>query len=198
MKKAFLYISVLCLFVNCKEKNVEGKLEKFATTSIVKKILNLKKYKSYKNQEYILNDTLYKLMDDGKTYVEEIKKNKQNFKVYSHYDKKTLKIKRSGQLFITTPTGIHYFYNDVGRVVNKIDFDKDFDFSIEDFIQKTKAEFNIDLNNYPDTLDISIGRASKSFVYGLSFNINLDERRSIEISGKNGEILKDVILEREW
>ncbi len=183
---------------NKKEKNIIKHLK----YKIAMKKFDIERFNNKKGIEnelsYVEDDTIVTLkrLAENNDYCEIKKSIKDNFIKKNVYDSKTHLLKSEGNLFYRFPIGKHNFYNENGVLTKEINYDEGYTFTVNDFISKVKQEYNIDLNT--DVSNVNFGRSlSKNGrlpVYGISFKINDEKIRYIEINGINGEVVKDEII----
>lgn len=138
----------------------------------------------------------------GDTYIEDIKIKDTPFMIQNVYSKSNGAIQSSVETFYNFPIGIRKLYGGNGNVINEIDCDKPFQFSIDDLALKIKNEFNIDImkeNKYVDISRTLLLRDSTPLEYQVSFPTNQNaeflygDRRVILVDGNDGKILSDTI-----
>lgn len=214
MKKIIILLIGICLVqTSCKgqnndEKNDSKNKTKNKKNIIMKKIdeKKLMMFKSYDKQEYVVNDTLFKLDEFEDIYIEIAKPIHENFQKHSVYDKKNLKLKREGQVFDRMPIGVHKFYDEKGNLIKETDFDRGFNFTINDLLVKVKKELKINLNNDLKGIEISRGMNKKYNipVYNIFIPVKTEDnsyptKRHIIIEGTTGNIISDLIeVSTEW
>lgn len=193
-----LIIGICLLQSGCKNAN-DCNNDLNSNAKEVPKKLDPKKiliFQSLKNQEYIANDTLFKLEESDKVYTEITKPIHNNFERHTYYDKNSLKLKGDCYYFSKMIIGNYKFYDEKGNLIKEIDYDKGFSFTADDLILKVKQEFKIDLNK--DLKGIEIYRGSHTFnfhTYTISMTLKTvngyPKYRSIVIDGTFGFILFD-------
>lgn len=195
-----MLLLIICLLqITCKSQEDE-KNNSFTNNQKVTKMktLNqdiLKIYKKYENEEYVKNDTVFKLEEYDDIYLTTTKSVNNNFIERTIYDKKTLKLKREGISFINMPVGIHKFYDENGNLINERDFDKGFNFTVDNLISKLKKDLKIDLNTEIEGL--TIGRGIKNYYIRIPQSpseYSEYKYREILIDGTNGSIMSDKII----
>lgn len=104
------------------------------------------------------------------------------------------------KLFYNEPIGLYKEYNKLGAVVDSINSEKGYNFSINELIKKIKSDYKIDLS-IKDERHQSVSRDSlpktHEPVYVIGFDINPRTVRTITISGKTGGIISDTISDYE-
>jgi hypothetical protein len=207
MKKIILPLIVICLLlINCKSQkhnhnllNKKNETNKKLDEKIIKSLLPLMGGK-------IINDTLFSLDQDYaingiETYVYIARPINKNFRKISVYYKKTLTLKTEGNLFVSMPIGIYKFYDEKGKLIKEIDYEKGFEnFTVNDLLLKVKKEFKIDLNDKINELSVSreIGKEDKIPIYVVRIPVTIDSRikiRFIGINGITGNITYDRVFE---
>ena len=203
MKKIIFILIITCIIqTSCKgqnDKNIDNNKnsEKIKSKKIMKKLdeNTIAKFKSLNKQQYIDNDTIYKLEEFDKIYSSSTKSLKGFITEYETYDKQTLKIKRYGKQFKGIYVGIHKFYDEKGNIEKIINFDDGFDFTVDDLILKMSNEFNTDIINSKD-IDVARGTGKPYMIptYNITFPV-FDENkiRTIILDGVTGEVLEDKI-----
>lgn len=199
MKTVMLLVIICFLQLTCKSQDDEKnntfinnqKLTKMKTLN--QDIINI--YKAYEKQEYVKNDTIFKLKEYDDVYLTTTKSVNNNFIVRTIYDKKTLKLKREGISFINMPVGIHKFYDENGNLLKETDFDQGFNFTVDNLISKFKKDLKIDLNSEIEGL--TIGRGIKNYYIRIPQSpteYSEYKYREILIDGTNGSIMSDKII----
>lgn len=199
-------MGVCLLLVNCKSQdrnhtlvNKKNVTNKKLDEKIVKSLLPSMGGK-------IVNDTLFILgqnyaMYGINTYVYIARPVNKNFKKIFVYDRNTLMLKSEGELFISMPIGIYKFYDEKGKLIKEIDYEKGFEnFTVNDLLLKVKKEFKIDLNDKINELSVSreIGKNDKIPIYVIRIPVTIDSRikiRFIGINGITGNTIYDRVFE---
>lgn len=140
------------------------------------------------------------------TYIEDIKIKGTPFSIQNIYSKVGGAIQSSLEAFYRVPIGIKKFYDGNGNVIKEIDFDKPFQFSIDDLALKIKNEFNLDImkdNNYVNVSRTLLISDSVPLTYTVAFPVdpnidsNIDpqygDKRVLVIDGNNGAIISNTI-----
>ncbi|AMA49710.1 hypothetical protein AWN65_09690 [Flavobacterium covae] len=115
---------------------------------------------------------------------------------------KTKTIHIESQDFYGFPIGILKEYDESGKLIKEIDYDKDFKFSIEDLCKLIKSEYDIDLMIKPNSNDsravqYNVGRGKSEFAKGFVANCYTVQfyiqdgggDKMLVIDGNTGEIL---------
>ncbi|MES2573598.1 MAG: hypothetical protein V4572_01525 [Bacteroidota bacterium] len=192
-----LNLTFLCFFIiSCNNQKNETVIKEAKNNKTLDK-KRIVLYQSIYTHEYIANDTLFKLTESNDMYTEITKPINNNFEIHSVYDKKNLKLKCEGYFFGKMEIGIHKFYDEKGNFIKEINYDKDFDFTLDDLIIKVKREFKIDLKK--DLKKIEIRRGTNTFnfpFYNVSIplintNSSYPKFRNIVLDGTFGFITSD-------
>lgn len=135
-------------------------------------------------------------------YIEDIKIKGTPFSIQNIYSKPGGAIQSSLEVFYRVPIGIKKLYDGNGNVIKEIDFDKPFQFSIDDLALKIKNEFNLDImkdNNYVNVFRTLLIRDSIPLTYTVAFPVDLSldspygDKRILEIDGNTGAIISNTI-----
>ncbi|MGC4042037.1 MAG: hypothetical protein QM710_14930 [Flavobacterium sp.] len=149
-----------------------------------------------KRYEYVKNDSVFKLMENKNSFYEESKKVDEKIKSVANYDKEDFHIINSAKYFYRIPIGKTLFYNKEGQIINEIDNDADYAFSVYDLINKVKTTHNIDLNTSPQTkgVDRLFDETFNRYIYSVNYQKENEPVKYIIIDAQTGEILKEGIL----
>lgn len=196
MKTKILTIIFISL-IGCNQSKNEIKQIKKIT--VMKKIDStyLKKIKEFNTQNEKLqltqNDTIIELKDQGKTYFESKRKKDESFSNYTIYDKKNSMMIKSGTHFYNCPVGIYKKYNEKGELIEEINRDENFTFSIYSLIEKIKKTYDINLNDGKQSRSINRGIDDQTgkLIYKIKYDINAIDGnfKYLIIDAKNGEII---------
>ena len=136
-------------------------------------------------------------------YIEDIKIKGTPFSIQNIYSKPGGAIQSSLEVFYRVPIGIKKLYDGDGNVIKEIDFDKPFQFSIDDLALKIKNEFNLDImkdNNYVNVFRTLLIDNSVPLTYTVAFPIDLNfdsqygDRRVLVLDGNTGAIISNTII----
>ncbi|UFH35062.1 hypothetical protein [Flavobacterium acetivorans] len=179
----------------------ENKIKQIKKMTVMKKIDNnyLKKIKEIDTEnekiQFIKNDTFIELKDQGETYFESKRKSSESISNFIIYDKKNNLMIKSGTYFYNSPIGIYRKYNEKGEILEEINKDEGFSFSVYDLIEKIKLTHNVNLND--GKLDRSVHRGvdnkSGKLIHEINYDINVNKGdfKYIKIDAKTGEILSE-------
>ncbi len=203
MKKVF-FLGLMLSVLSCKAQQKEHFLNN--TTPPKMATLDNKSFDEIQVNgvaNFILsNGNSVKQFTAGDTYVEDIKLKDTPFKTQNIYAKYSGAIQSSIEIFYDFPIGIQKFYDGNGSVTKEIDFDKPYQFSIDDLALKIKNEFNIDImkdNKYVDVSRTLLPHDSEPPEYEVSFPVdpNVDllygDKRVLVIDGNTGVIISNTI-----
>jgi len=165
--------------------------------TIVMKKLNItefEKSKANESGELIIGDSLcrYYKTYDGNIGRSSMKLD-ENYKSLEVYDKKSLTLVRTGQVFFDTPIGIHREYNSKGELVKETDYDKDFKLSLNDIISLVKEKIKADINKKGQVSHLTrrFDEDRNKYIYYIVVRINDSGCRDVIIDAENGEIIYD-------
>lgn len=203
MKKV-IFLGLMLSILNCKAQQTSFLLSKQSQ----RKMATLKN-KSFDEIQVngVANFTLpngnsLKQFTDRDNYVEDIKLRDTPFETQNIYAKSNGAIQSSIEIFYDFPIKIQKFYDGNGSVIKEINFDKPYQFSIDDLSLKIKNEFNIDImkdNKYVDVSRISLPEDSELPQYKVSFpvdpnaNTSYGDKRVLVIDGKTGALISNNI-----
>lgn len=161
-----------------------GKLEK----------LDLSKF-SFKNGEAadLIGDTLVQIMKERNAYRVTKKHMLENIKYVTFYNKKNLSVKAKCTLLADVPIGIMPLFNDEGKVIQEINFEKDNSFTAQMLIEKLDKRYGI---NLVTQANMYLFR-DKNYRLDLYYYPDGYSYRSFEIDGKTGAVLIDTIATLE-
>src|SRR5690606_10818410 len=115
-----------------------------------------------------------------------------NFRKLEDYDLGTGVLIKEGQSFSMAPYGRSREYDNKGNMVKEIDWDMNFDFSIDNLIKKMKNEYQVDiLNRYL----IGVSRSFRNSYDIPYYEVNVRHPQGGEqgiyyfIDGKNGNTI---------
>ena len=146
-------------------------------------------------------DTVTTITESGDYYyTKECVKNSAFVMAKSYY-KSTLTLYAEGRLFYGFSIGLMKVYDKNGQLIEVLDKDKFFPFSVEMLIKKFKNEFDMDLT-FPINNDMEVLRLYserlKKYIYVISIPVQndfLSSRRFIEIDGTTGMLISDELKE---
>lgn len=207
--KARIVISLICIFLLSCNGLKKEEIKSVSNTVVTKKIKSnyLRKINEvntkYKKIKIIENDSIIELLENGDSYLESRKKKNELICNRFAYNKKNNLLLESGNYFHDIPIGFLKKYDEKGRLIEEINKDKNYTFSIYDLIEKIKSSHQIDLNNdteqnrvYRD-FDKSINKYIYVITYEKDKNKALQNGKSkfISVDGQTGKILSEGITE---
>lgn len=168
------------------------------------KKLNLDMYSDFnsdsKSFKHINNNLIYELFDNGSIYKEVITTEGELIKKIRLYDKDNLILMVEGTFFIDCPVGIFNKYDKEGKFKETIDYDKNYNFSIANLIEKLSLDFNIDPIRDEKELSITRSKDAKDekYKYYIQWYLGNNSSRLITIDGNSGETIKDIITSNNY
>jgi len=128
-------------------------------------------------------------------YYERITNTKSRYGEYREYFQNG-KLKQEGLFFNDFMIGIHRIYDKNGKLVDRIDFNKPFPFSIENLIRKIKNKYKIDIAD-PDKHIFLSRSTNPSSHYDVAIDIEDSSglQRWLKVDGVTGRILSDTTIE---
>jgi hypothetical protein len=205
--KTKIIMSVICaLLISCNGQKKEA-IKPINNTIVMKKIdtnyLNKIKEIGKKNQKIQLveNDSVVELVDEGDIYFESRRKNNEFIYNFFSYDKKNHLIFASGTIFHNIPIGIFRRYNEKGELIEEINRDKNYPFSVYDLIEKIKVTHKIDLNNASGQSYVSreFDKVRNIYIYMIAYEndknkvLQNGQSKYISVNGQTGEIVSEGI-----
>jgi hypothetical protein len=110
---------------------------------------------------------------------------------------KNRSLKTKVKLFYMVPIGVQNIFDENGILVSSKNYDEERKFSIDQLIDKMKAEFNVDFltDSYQKGVEMSVTMDNKQYYDVVLHNYYSEGiHRNIGIDVNNGEILKDKKL----
>lgn len=171
------------------------------------KILNINIYNDWKiDTKYSItkNDKFLKKMDErvkildfnDKIKIERLNVNNPITNFYFYF-KSNNSLQLKGQTFYTIEYDIWKYYDETGKLIKEIDFNKPYKFSISDLINKFNKEHNLDLEN-PKTV-FSLKRYVEKEYLNIPIyevGINKDSYSNVVeyylVDGNNGKTLYSI------
>lgn len=163
-------------------------------------------YKKYKENKignlarFILEDSSILELSESDDFYKEVKK-KKNYAIESYrvFYKSTKTIISEGFLFNGRfPIGFLKKYNKDGELINYVNYDDDYKFTINDVASFVKSKYKIDILN-PET-NCTMTRTRKSpFKYYISFPFKNSQTSIyvLRINGNTGELISEEIKSME-
>lgn len=157
---------------------------------------NTKSGKTEKQCEFIIGDSIFKCRELENSFYEEAKKKNENLKLVSNYYKTTKTLKNSGSSFYSIVFGVSKFYNEQGELIDEINYDENFSFSVYDLINKIKDVYDIDLKNTTKIANVIRGfdKSNNKFYYNILFKKSEGQEENtkfITVDGQTGEIIDE-------
>ncbi len=199
---------VMLSISNCKSQNNEQQIstqkkdtmDYFDNSKYDKLSIDSKNnYKILPNGDYVTID-----ISNNQTILKILKRNTP-FKDYFEYYNDKIKVKSF--LFYAFQYGIRKEYDDNGKLIKEINFEKDYKFSIENVCELIKKEYGIDLmknTSNTDTIRYDCNRIKKEIFKGdirycyfvsIAYNTEGGASKLIAIDGTTGKILYDIPYE---
>ncbi|AWK04001.1 hypothetical protein HYN56_07055 [Flavobacterium crocinum] len=119
------------------------------------------------------------------------------YKYYYVYDSKSKLLTSYGKLFILLEIGKWSYYDENGKLIKEIDFDKPYKFSISDLINKFNKEYNLDLEK-PKTVFNLYRYEEKEYLNIPIYEVGINKdaySSDIEyylVDGNNGKTLYSI------
>ncbi|WP_343697098.1 hypothetical protein [Flavobacterium sp.] len=196
MKKIIIIIIIFCL-LSCNDKKTNH-YEELNTKTFEK--FDLKRFNDNKKDstyEYFSKDTIIRLYEEKDHYRKELITDNYSFKSTFIYNKTTHLLLNQFSVFYGMPIRIWKKYDENGNLISIKDYDKGFDFTVNNLIVMLKKEFQIDLINDNAYQSLLISRSSYKRFYFINRNCYLiqistiSETRIMKIDGETGEIIND-------
>nr|WP_294781830.1 hypothetical protein [uncultured Flavobacterium sp.] len=152
-----------------------------------------------KKIQIIENDSIIELWDNGSNYLESKKKTNEMICNKFAYNKQNNLLIESATYFHDIPIGILKKYDDKGRLIEQINKDKNYTFSIYDLIKKIKSTHQIDLNNDKEQnrVDRDFDKSIKKYIYVITYEKDKNKAfqngkaKYISIDGQTGKVLSE-------
>ncbi|RYE24063.1 MAG: hypothetical protein EOP45_06215 [Sphingobacteriaceae bacterium] len=195
--KYFLLLLITFNLLSCKVKRTDHPLylerKQIIQTSDLQKLQesNIIGYVSFINNE----GNNVKLTDNDDNYQESVKISENPFGITYKYDKNSLALRSETMMFYDNPVGFIKEYDQQGNIVNQINNDDGWDFSVTNLIDKMNNDFHINLMKV--ALKLSVTRnadvSANVFEYHIFYPLNSTTFRYFKINGKNGAVISDYI-----
>ena len=197
--KKKIWICIIILFVTYACKNRDSYNDKINNSVITKSTrkFNINKYNSLDiDKSFSSGDTVISMSETNQFYFEKRSLSKSNFKHILRYSKKDLQLFSEGEWLFQIPVGTHRTYDTIGKIVDEINFDKDYPFTFEQLIVKFKKDFKINLLTSTRYIRAERFLGNQINNNRPAYRIIIrneagSEEREINFDGINGEILKD-------
>lgn len=147
---------------------------------------------------YKFQDKRYRISLYKEIQVEETNVNSPN-SYYKVYFKKSRQLKAEGNNFYSFPIGISKEFDEKGNLINEIDYNKDYQFSIEDLQKKMKEIYNVDIMNKNQTRSVSrttIDPRIKFPYYQIVVNTGKASFNNYLLKGNTGEMFYKIEIIR--
>lgn len=202
--KIKLINSILCVFLlscNGQRKEINSPLyNKIFIKKINKNYLGGIRKIDKKNQkiQFVENDSVVEFTNEGTYFIEtRRKKNEEIFNFFS-YRKKDSSMFASGTIFHDIPIGFFRRYNEKGKLIEEINRDENYSFSVYELIEKMKIEYQIDLNNVAQQVYVyrDFNKRLQEYVYIIRFydkTIINSQLRYIMVDAKTGNTVGEGI-----
>jgi len=164
-------------------------MEKFDLAKFTEKKLK-------KSQAFITDDSEHvSLFEYPDSFQKDIRKDKSPIKTSKVYFKESLQLKKEGNFFHGFPVGIHRSYNKDGNIVEEIDFDAQFSFSLDSLQKKIKDIYGRNIQDIEQKT--GVWRSIHPYPhYIISIPLSENPRgdlRKIKVNGETGEIELETI-----
>jgi len=138
--------------------------------------------------------------DKSSGFVEEIEQKSTPYGYHKEFFPNGI-LKKAGPTFYEFGIGIHRSYNEKGKLVDSINIEKHFSFSINQLIKEVDSLYHINLldkshNNVRLYVILFADRPNPFYFIYIPVETAKDSRE-IEISGTNGQVLSDKIVKRQ-
>lgn len=190
MKKIF-YLLVNLLIINCiAQKNNKMKtfdIQKFNQNKNSKSGNNLYKYED--------GDENITLIETEDSYIEIDSKKNENFSKKIIYNKNNYTPTASQNFILNMPIGTYKKYDENGEIINEINYEPNYSFSVLNFIDKIKNDFGIDVTKSKDKLTIGIQDSNTAY-YFVRYpidDIRKNSYRFIKINANTGEFISENV-----
>ncbi len=202
--RKIVFVIIFCFIISyCKaqidtiNKNIVEYFDKnkYKNWELVEKISSATD-KYYKKETYWVRVLFYK----GE-YTEEIQTIGSSFKLYKYYHKNEL-LHRSVKTFYNFPIGESIEYDENGNLIEKVNYDKNYSFSVDSLCELIKMEYGVNLRilSTDNFLNYRVERRYddniKKYLYIVIFAVNDNGERvmgfpikCIYIDSNTGEIL---------
>jgi hypothetical protein len=137
--------------------------------------------------------TLHEYKD---SYQQELIRADGSIKQSKIFDKETLNLKKEGEFFYGFAIGIHKTYDENGELLEEINHDLPYSFSLEDVRQKILAEFGKDIMDAEQRVKVSrsTNPAPHYVVIIPLTSLPKGDSRAIRLNGETGEIEADYVM----
>lgn len=196
MRKLILIIIVLN-FYSCnaqvsKENKNNLKMEKFNTKRFQENKIN-------GEFEFSLSDGSHvRQMEDDSSgdYTEEISNSKDAFSKIRLYFISNGNIKTVGEKFYNFPIGVWHYYDENGKIINQINWESGYKFTLTDLAKKMKS-MEVDILQKHDGVDVTRSTTG-SPLYTVFYPVNelypFNDKYMLTIDGITGETIKKSII----
>ena|ERR1700744_1722312 len=192
MRKGLLItILILISTVYCKSQqpiksDVKFKLE-------ASHIDSLNKYRSLGRVTFNIADTIVEITEAKDYYVERKTIRGSAFSTGYRYYKGSLSLKSSVTLFYNTPVGIFKEYDKDGIMINQIDNDEPYKFTIKNLIDKMATTYQVDLLSPMKNADVRryIEDVTNTPKYEIRIPFDGQFFQYIVLNGDSGETIID-------
>jgi hypothetical protein len=202
MKKLIITTFIL-LIISCKgqtEKNTDNNKTNTMEKFDINKFNKLEKDNDYSSTEdelfYKSQDKRYRILLDEEIIVEETNINTA-YSSYEVYFKKSRQLKAIGREFYSFPVGISKEYNEEGKLIREIEYDKDYKFSIEDLTKKMKEEYKIDILKKSSWVKVMRDKIDSGVIYKVMVYLKenkYSDTKNYTIDGTTGKLMSEKVL----
>jgi hypothetical protein len=200
VKSYNIFVFISCINLLCCKGLKPSKHVLLKTKQTTMEQFDIQKFEQYKinnSATYNLEDgSIVQLTDLGESYREERKILNSPFSTgFIFYKNATLTLKGGGTFFYNNPTGIFNEYDESGNLVNQINYDGLYNFTIQNLIDLLNDNYQIDLTVPVKNLIVKryIESNTNTPEYHIMYPIDDQSFRNLKINGNTGEIILDAI-----
>lgn len=157
-------------------------------------------------QEVDLDDENASVNEDGDlviryeyadSFQEDLIRANTSIKLSKIFDKNTLRLKSEGEFFDGFAIGIHKTYDENGQIIEEVDHDLPYSFSLDDVRQKILNEFGNDIMDAEQrgSVSRSTNPAPHYVVVIPLTSFPISDSRVITLNGITGQIEGDEVIE---
>jgi hypothetical protein len=138
--------------------------------------------------------TQVQLIDNGDTYYEVKSKINDPYRSSLTFYKNLI-LKGGGTFFYNNPVGVFTEYDEQGNILNQINYDSMYGFTIQNLIDKMNLSYQINLMIPVKNLSVHrfIDSNTNSPYYQIIYPINDQSFRRFKIDGNSGNVISDTI-----
>jgi len=130
-------------------------------------------------------------------YVERIEEKSSPYGYYKEFFPNG-ELKTGGSTFYGRKIGIHKFYNINGDLINLINYNKRFTFTINNLVKKVDSIYHVNLLDRSLRCDVALSddKNPNPSSYYISIPLDLTTSRDMIVSGINGRVIEDKVTTR--